>query len=92
MKQILSPTLSKIILTSALLIISALLWRMYIVATLSDTFPVGFPLQFFLAWGPCQPNQNCSEFNALYLVLDILLWYAISARIVEWAKAKRKSK
>jgi hypothetical protein len=90
MKQILSPTLSKIILTSSLLIISSLLWRMYIVATLSDTFPIGFPLQFFLAWGPCQPNQNCSEFNGLNLVLDILFWYAVSAGILGWAKRKSK--
>lgn len=86
MKQILKPTLSKIILTFALFIISSLLWRMYVTATLSDTFPLGFPLEFFLAWGPCRPEQNCSEFNGLWLVLDILFWYVVSAGIVEWVK------
>jgi hypothetical protein len=88
MKQIINPTPSKLILTFVLLIISSLLWRMYIVATISDTFPVGFPLQFFLAWGPCQPTQNCSEFNGLYLVADILFWYAVSAGILGWPNKK----
>lgn len=90
MKQILKPTLIKIILTLALLIISSLLWRMYVMATLSDTFPYGFPLQFFLAWGPCRPEQNCSEFNGLWLALDILFWYAVSAGIVGWVKRRAK--
>jgi hypothetical protein len=88
-KQILKPTLSKIVLTFTLLIVSSLLWRMYVTATISDTFPFGFPLQFFLSWGPCKPGQNCSEFNGLWLVVDIFFWYAISAAIT--GRMKRKA-
>jgi len=83
MKTILKPSVQKIISTLALLYISSVLWRAYIISTISDTFPMGFPFQFFLAWGPCQPGQNCSEFNWLYLVLDMLFWYVISAFAVD---------
>jgi hypothetical protein len=83
MKTILKPSVQKIISTLALLYISSALWRAYIISTISDIFPVGFPLQFFLAWGPCQTGQNCSEFNWLYLVLDMLFWYVISAFAVD---------
>ncbi len=78
----------KLSLTIGLLIITSLLWRMYVMATLSDTFPVGFPLQFYLAWGPCPPGQHCNEFNWLWLVLDILFWYAVSTTGV-WLWQKR---
>jgi hypothetical protein len=57
---------------------------MYIVTTISDTFPWGFPLQFYLAWGPCPPGESCSESNPLYLLLDILIWYLIGAFTVQW--------
>jgi hypothetical protein len=79
MKAFLKPSVLKIILTFALLIVSGWLWRMYVISTISDTFPQGFPLQFFLAWGPCQAGENCSEFNGLYLTLDIIFWYIVSA-------------
>ena len=95
MKQILKPTLAKISLTLALFILASLLWRMYVMATLSDTFPVGFPLQFFLAWGPCRPEQNCAEFNGLWLLLDLLFWYAVSAGlvgVVHLRRARSRSK
>ena len=82
MKTFLRPTVLKIVLTFVLLIASSWLWRMYIISTISDTFPLGFPLQFFLAWGPCQAEQNCSEFNGLYLTLDIVFWYIVGAILV----------
>lgn len=88
-KQIFKPTLSKIILTLALFSLASLLWRMYVMATLSDTFPVGFPLQFFLTWGPCRPEQHCAEFNGLWLILDLLFWYAISAGLVAAVHLRR---
>ncbi|MBL8045952.1 MAG: hypothetical protein JNL09_05390 [Anaerolineales bacterium] len=88
MQQLLKPTWPKIILALALLFVSSWLWRMYVVATISDTFPLGFPLQFFLAWGPCLPNRNCSEFNGWWLIVDVLFWYAISAGLVEWVKRR----
>ena len=79
MKTFLKPSVLKIIITFALLIVSGWLWRMYVISTISDTFPLGFPLQFFLAWGPCQAGGNCSEINGLYLALDIIFWYIVSA-------------
>jgi hypothetical protein len=90
MKAIFKPSVQKIIPTLALLYISSALWRAYIISTISDTFPVGFPLQFFLVWGPCQAGQNCSEFNWLNLVLDMLFWYVVSALIINrFVKVKK---
>ena len=79
MKTLLRPTVLKIILALFLFTAFSWLWRMYIRSTVSDTFPLGFPLQFFLAWGPCQAGQKCSEFNELYLTLDIVFWYIVGA-------------
>lgn len=73
----------KIALTCLLLVLSSMLWRMFVISRISDTFPMGFPLQFYLAWGPCQAGENCSESNGAFLVLDALFWYMISAWIVE---------
>jgi hypothetical protein len=82
MKTLLKPTVLKIIFMFVLFIAASWLRRMYVISTISDTFPLGFPLQFFLAWGPCQAGQNCSEFNSLYLALDIIFWYIVVAILV----------
>jgi hypothetical protein len=82
MKKILKPSLLKIMIAFALVLVSSMLWRAYIMATISDTFPMGFPLQFFLSWGPCKPGNICSEFNGFYLVLDVIFWYSIGAFLV----------
>ena len=73
----------KIILALALLVISSFLWRMFIMSRISDTFPIGFPLQFYLAWGPCRAGEDCSEFNGVFLILDMIFWYVISAFVVD---------
>jgi hypothetical protein len=88
MKTALKPTLFKIIITLVLFIAASWLLRMYVISTISDTFPLGFPLQFFLAWGPCQAGQNCSEFNGLYLAFDIIFWYIVSVILVFWFQKK----
>ena len=31
---------------------------------------------------PYQAGQNCSEFNGLYLTLDIFFWYIVGAILV----------
>ncbi|HSL47243.1 MAG TPA: hypothetical protein VK897_27635 [Anaerolineales bacterium] len=82
MKTILKPTLLKIALTLVLLVLSSYLWRMYVTSTISDTFPWGFPLQFYLAWGPCPPGEVCSENNVLFLILDLMFWYMVSGFFV----------
>lgn len=82
MKTLLKPTVLKIILTLILFATFSWLWRMFVMSTISDIFPLGFPLQFFLAWGPCQAGGNCSEFNGLYLTLDIVFWYIVGAVLV----------
>jgi len=90
MKRILKPNPWKIGLALGLLSIASILWRAYVIARISDTFPMGFPLQFYLSWGPCQAGQNCSESNWLFLMLDILIWYLISAFMVDRIKWKTK--
>jgi hypothetical protein len=78
MKAIFKPTFIKILLTLVLLVVSSYLWRMIVIARISDTFPWGFPLQFYLAWGPCPPGEICSETNILFFLVDVLFWYIVS--------------
>ncbi len=92
MKTFLKPTAAKIILAFILFLLFSWLWRMCIVLTISDTFPLGFPLHFFLAWGPCPPGKDCSEFNGLYLVLDILFWYLIGTILVPLFQKRQDKK
>jgi len=82
MKNILRPNLVKLMLTIILFYVSSALWRIYVISHISDTFPHGFPFQYYLGWGPCPPGEVCSEFNALYLILDWVIWYLISAFMV----------
>ena len=82
MFNFLKPNLWKIVLTFILFFVSSAIWQVYVLSHITDTFPAGFPFEFYIAWGPCPPGENCSEFNALYLILDLLLWYVISVLIV----------
>ena len=86
MKIFLIRTVWKITLTFVLFIIASFLWRTYVISTISDTFPLGFPLQFYRAWGPCPPGEICSEFNWLWLAIDIAIWYIFSAFIISAVK------
>ena len=92
LKTILKPTLLKIILTVALLFVSSILWRQYVISTISDTFPWGFPLQFYLAWGPCPLGETCFEFNWLWLMLDIAIWYLVSGFVLNMFEKNLVSK
>jgi hypothetical protein len=83
MLKFLKPGITKILLTFALLILSSMLWRMFIIARISDTFPMGFPLQFYMAWGPCQAGEVCSETNGVFLILDLVFWYMVSAFVID---------
>ena len=82
MKNFLKPGTLKIILAFVLFFAASYLWRMFIISSISDTFPWGFPLQFYLAWGPCPPGKTCVEFNGWWLLIDIVIWYVISALII----------
>ena len=82
MKTLLRLSLSKIILTFALFGLSSYLWRIYITSAISDTFPWGFPLQFYLGWGRCPPGQMCSESNTFFFILDLVFWYIVSGFLV----------
>jgi hypothetical protein len=82
MRTVLQPTPIKVILALAFFALSSYLWRLYVTSTISDTFPWGFPLQFYLGWGPCPPGEVCSESNPLYFVLDLVFWYLVSGLLV----------
>lgn len=86
MIQFLKDNLRTILLALALMLVSGLLWSLYLTARVSDTFPLGFPFRFFLTWGPCPPGHSCTEFNIFNLILDFLLWYAVSAFIFRRAR------
>ena len=83
MFRFLKPNFWKILLAAALFLATSYLWRMYTISRISDTFPWGFPFQYYLAWGPCPPGEVCYEFSSLYLLLDIVVWYAIAAFLLE---------
>ena len=89
MMSFLKPNLWKIILAGILFYGSSALWRAYVIRRISDTFPHGFPFQFYLAWGPCPPEQSCSEFNWLYLLLDLIIWYIVGAFFVDQIRKSR---
>ena len=89
MKTILKPTLAKIALTMLLFNIASWLWRMYVVSRISDTFPRGFPFQYYLAWGPCPPGEICFEYNTLYFFLDVVIWYLVSAFLLSVIPKRR---
>ena len=78
MRTLLKPTLTKVILALVLFALSSYLWRMYVISTIADTFPWGFPLQFYLGWGPCPPGELCQESNLFSLIFDLLFWYLVS--------------
>jgi hypothetical protein len=82
MLTFLKPNLWKILVTVALFYASSYLWRAYTISHISDTFPRGFPFEYYMAWGPCPPGEICSEFNTLYLIIDIVIWYVVSAFLV----------
>lgn len=88
MLKFLKPDLWKIILTVILFYASSALWRAYVISRISDTFPRGFPFQYYLGWGPCPSGEICSEFNWLYLVLDIVVWYVVSAFLLTVLRRK----
>ena len=83
MFHFLKPTFGKIVLTFILLFVSSAIWRIYVTSHISDTFPVGFPFQFYMAWGPCPLEQNCSESNGLFLAFDLIIWYVAAAFLVD---------
>ena len=87
--QFLKPNLWKIALAIALFFLSSALWRAYVISRISDTFPHGFPFQFYLGWGPCPPGQSCFEFNGLFLIFDAVIWYAAGAFIADRVRGKR---
>jgi hypothetical protein len=81
-RTFLRPNAAKIVLALILFMLASYLWRLYTISTISDTFPWGFPLQFYLAWGPCPPGEICNESNILLLVVDIIFWYIVSAFLI----------
>lgn len=82
MANFLKPNVWKITLTLALFFVSSAIWRGIVISRISDTFPLGFPFQYSLSWGPCPPGEICSEFNGLYLIFDLVIWYVVSAWLI----------
>lgn len=91
MFDVLKPNLWKVVLTLILFFVSSAVWQLYVLSHISDTFPAGFPFEFFITWGPCPPGESCSEFNVFYLIFDLLLWYVVSALILNVGRFLKKS-
>ena len=82
MLKLITPSVAKISLTLFLVVVSGLLWRVYIVSRIGDSFPLGFPFVFWETWGPCRPGDDCALFKGWALVGDVVVWYIISAMIL----------
>ncbi len=79
MKNMLKPTFLKILIAVILFVIFSIAWGMAVPFIISDTFPLGFPFPIILAWGPCPPGENCSDFSTINLIVDAAIWYFIGA-------------
>ena len=82
MKALLKPSLTKILLALGLFIVASFLWKYTFGLVIMDVNYFGWPLHYLTTWGPCRAGENCSEFNGMYLVFDLLFWYMIGAWIV----------
>lgn len=89
MKSMLMPTILKIGLALTLFVIFSIVWSMVVPFVISDTFPLGFPFPIILAWGPCPPGENCSEFSTINLIVDAVIWYFIGAWLGSRFQKKR---
>ncbi len=81
-ESFLFPTPKKIILAVVLFFIFG--WIVYptiITSLMTDWYPVGFPLTI-RARGFCPPTYVCVEFSWFSLIIDILVWYTLSALVV----------
>ncbi|MCE7861272.1 MAG: hypothetical protein DYG86_15995 [Chloroflexi bacterium CFX2] len=85
----LMPTILKIGLALTLFVIFSIVWSMVVPFVISDTFPLGFPFPIILAWGPCPPGENCSEFSTINLIVDAVIWYFIGAWLGSRFQKKR---
>lgn len=86
MFKFLQPTPSKIVLAFVLFFTASLFWRIFVTMRVMDVSPLGFPFEFFVTWGPCPPGENCSEFNGLFLLFDLLAWYVVGAWVLSRLK------
>jgi hypothetical protein len=82
LKAVLKPTPLKIATALVIFLLVSYLWRLYFMSRVSDASPWGVPLPFYMTWGPCPPGETCSESNALFLFLDLLIWYIVSALLI----------
>jgi hypothetical protein len=57
-----------------------IVWPAIIESIITDWYPSGFPFTIH-AVGLCPPPGDCIDFRWIALVLDIVLWYLISAVI-----------
>ena len=88
MKTLFKPSLLKIVVAFVLFIVFSWLWQSTFGLVIMDASYYGFPWHYFVAWGPCQAGKNCSEFNGLYLALDVILWYIVGAILVSRFRKK----
>ena len=57
----------------------------------TDFYPVGFPA-IIRAGGFCPPDFVCVEFSWIPVIIDLAVWYLVSAIIVMLAKKIRTQK
>lgn len=90
MLKFLKPSLLKIFVTIILFIVMNWMWNLKNMFIMDASF-YGAPLTFFTSWGPCQIGQNCSDFNGINLLADLVFWYLVCAFGVDWIQRRRRT-
>ena len=90
MLKFLRPSALKIAVPLVLFISLTWLWGFIGNMFIMDASFYGVPLKFFTAWGPCQIGQDCSDFNGINLLLDLVFWYLVCAFVIERFNKKKQ--
>jgi len=78
-----------IVIALALFLISSIIRSQIQISQITDIWSFGFPFVFRETWGPCQVGQVCESFSYLFLLLDIVAWFAVVS-IAQWALSQAK--
>jgi hypothetical protein len=76
------PTPKKLVLTAIFFfLVGWIVWPAMITSIMTDWYPVGFPFAIH-AEGLCPPTYICVDFRWSALIIDVLVWYTVSAILI----------
>lgn len=86
--RFLKPSLARLILTTALFLVTGYFWKF---SGIMDIYPFGLPFFATVATYNCGPSIDpCTEVRWGGLVADLVIWYLVSAFVVERFNKKKQ--